>query len=537
MRIPNFLSATLAALLLLEPATLLGAAAPAADGALTPGEVAAGHRFGRIIVRAGASEPRGRAVRAVRSRALHDRLGTRVRKAFPALGGLEVIELPAGLTVDRALALYRESGLYAYAEPDRIYRIETTTPNDPLFVDGTLWGLNNSGQSGGAADADVDAPEGWEIRTSANATLVAVIDTGIRYTHQDLAANMWVNPGESGGGKETNGVDDDGNGYIDDVHGINAITGSGDPNDDNSHGTHCAGTIGGVGNNGVGITGVAWNVRLMACKFLDGAGMGSTSDAIACVDYARLHGAKVMSNSWGGTGFSQALLDAIEAARDAGILFVAAAGNNATDNDGGDHYPSNYVADNVVAVAATTRTDGLASYSSYGYGFVDLAAPGSDIQSALNFSDTAYGSKSGTSMATPHVAGVLALLREQFPGDSVRSLVHRVLRGADARPALAGKVQTGARLNLAGALAASSAPPNDDFATASALPVGGVYLRSSNENAGIEPGEPAHAAIPDAARSVCGRGRLPRTGGWRSAWRAVRSTRCWRFTPAMRSAH
>ena len=214
--------------------------------------------------------------------ALNAKLGLKSRRVYPAFGGLEVLEVVPGASFERARAELTASGLYAYAQPDYLHHI-SLSPNDPRYSDGTLWGLHNTGQSSGVADADIDAPEAWDVRTDASSVVVAVIDTGIRTTHQDLASNLWVNPGESGGGKETNGLDDDANGYVDDVHGINAITGTGNPNDDNGHGSHCAGTIGGHGNDGLGVVGVAWRVRLMGLKFLSAAGSGSDSDAIECI--------------------------------------------------------------------------------------------------------------------------------------------------------------------------------------------------------------------------------------------------------------
>jgi subtilisin family serine protease len=220
---------------------------------------------------------------------------------------------------------------------------------------------------------------------------------------------MWRNPGESGDGKETNGLDDDGDGYIDDVFGINATDKEGNlpgpkagaPMDDNGHGTHVAGTAGAVGNNGLGGSGVAWSAKIMACKFLNSSGAGAVSDAIECINYARLHGAKVMNNSWGGGAFSQALLDAIRMAGDAGAIFVAAAGNSSSNIATAPSYPAAYQAENVIAVAGTARDDGMYSYSNYGFGIVDIAAPGLDIYSTYGSADNAYGWMSGTSMATP----------------------------------------------------------------------------------------------------------------------------------------
>ncbi len=367
-----------------------------------------------------------------------------------------MVQLPPGRSVKEAIARYERTGLFEYVEPD--YELHAVaTPNDPSYLDGTLWGLHNTGQSGGTPDADIDAPEAWDTRTNAENIIVAVIDTGIRVTHEDVAANMWHNPGEISG----NGIDDDGNGYIDDVHGIDAITGSGDPADVCGHGTHVAGTIGAVGNNGLGVCGVAWRVQLMACKFLDPGGFGcsgSTSDGIECINYAIDKGAHIMSNSWGGDGPDPALQDAIEAARDAGIIFVAAAGNNSSDNDAAPFYPANYDVNNVVSVAATDRNDALAGFSNFGANTVDLAAPGVNVYSCYNGSDSDYTFLSGTSMATPHVSGVLALVKAQYPSDTYTQLIYRVLGNTDPLPSLIGKCVTEGRLNLQKALTLSPGP-------------------------------------------------------------------------------
>ncbi|MEI6032710.1 MAG: S8 family peptidase [Verrucomicrobiae bacterium] len=336
--------------------------------------------------------------------------------------------------------------------------IPTKFPDDPFFLGfineksvlcGPLWGLYNYNGTTSARGPDIHAPEGWYIRSETiPGFIVAVIDTGIRYTHDDLKDNMWVNPKVDVG--------------IDGVHGINAITGAlnpGDPMDDNGHGTHCAGTIGAVGNNGIGVTGVAWrNVKLMALKFLDAAGDGSDADAIKCIDYAIAKGAKVLSNSWGGTGANDALKAAIARAKAAGIIFVAAAGNKKTDNDLTPHYPSSYslVLSNVVAVAATDQNDALATFSNYGATSVNLAAPGVDIWStyigttaATINSNSVYASLEGTSMATPYVSGVLALLLSQYPMEAAREqILSRLLDKTDKLASLAGKCTTGGRLNL-----------------------------------------------------------------------------------------
>lgn len=399
---------------------------------------------------------------------LHASTKARVLRSFPAIGNLQVVELPKGADVIDFIARYKKSGKVEYAEPDYLVHMCATSPNDPYYLDGTLWGLNNTGQNGGTADADIDAPEGWDIIHDAPNVVVAVIDTGVRYTHEDLAANMWVNPGEIAG----NGVDDDGNGYVDDVYGMNAITNSGNPSDDNGHGTHVAGTIGAVGNNGKGVVGVAWQVKIMACKFLDSTGTGYTSDAIKCVDYVRTKGAHILNNSWGGGGYSQALYDAIATVRGAGIIFVASSGNGGGDGVGDDNdvmpqYPASYDLDNIVSVAATDRNDALASFSNYGLQSVDLAAPGVDIYSTSGTSDSAYVTLSGTSMAAPCTSGVMALIKAQFPGDSYGLAIGRLLASVDPLPVLEGKCLTGGRVNLQKALTA--APPD-----LSVAPVGGL---------------------------------------------------------------
>ena len=398
-----------------------------------------------------------------------------------------------------------EQDTVVVAEPDYI-RQGLLVPNDPKYLDGTLWGLNQ------ATDVDVDAPEGWDVRTTAGSMVVAVIDTGVRYTHQDLAANMWVNSGEVIG----NGVDDDGNGVVDDVYGFDAYNNDGDPMDDQSHGTHCAGTIGGVGNNGIGITGVAWGVKLMACKFLSNTGSGTDSDAIRCIDYARSKGAKVLSNSWGGGGANSSLLAAIERCRAAGVLFVAAAGNETNNNDIRLSYPASYTTDNIISVAATTRTDALASFSNYGATSVDLGAPGDGIYSTVSGSNSAYATYSGTSMATPHVAGALAMIAAQYPMESYTSLISRLLSGTDKIGSLSGKTKSGGRMNLAKSLVTATPPQptppvNDSFASAASASGSSWSLSGSNVDGTSEVGEPAHAGSAPA-KSVWWTWTSPSTG-------------------------
>jgi subtilisin-like proprotein convertase family protein len=374
-------------------------------------------------------------------------------------GRLALIKLEGARDQDlatRALLALQNHPLIAYAEHNYLHYIDEL-PSDPLFDE--LWGLHNYGQTGGTDDADIDAPEAWawDITTGSSEVIVGVIDTGVDYTHIDLDDNMWINPGEWGNGKENNGIDDDGNGYVDDVHGINAITGTGNPMDDHGHGTHCSGTIGAIGNNGIGVVGVNWDIQIMALKFLDADGYGSTANAIKCINYAveqKNSGVniRVLSNSWGGGPFSQALLDAINYANDGGILFVASAGNDGSDNDSSPHYPSSYEAPNVMAVGSTDHNDNRSSFSNYGATSVDLFAPGSSILSTLPGND--YGTKSGTSMAAPHVSGVAALMLSENIDLSVSQLKDNLMNTGDLIPALSDLCVSGKRLN-----AYNSLPP------------------------------------------------------------------------------
>ncbi|HLL55534.1 MAG TPA: S8 family serine peptidase [Myxococcaceae bacterium] len=379
---------------------------------------------------------------------VHSTLQANVVHDFRSVPGLQLVRLSSGQALEEAMAAYRASPDILYAEPNYLWHT-SGTPDDPRFDE--LWGLHNTGQDGGFPDADINAPTAWDLNTGSDETVVAVIDTGIDYRHEDLAANAWVNPGEI----PDNDLDDDGNGYVDDVHGINAITNSGDPLDDNRHGTHCAGTIAAQGNNGVGVVGVNWNARVIGCKFLSATGSGSTADAVECLDY--LYALKTRptdpvnitatSNSWGGGTFSQALQDAIAKHAEAGILFVAAAGNSNANNDTTANYPSNYYVPNIIAVAATDRLDNRASFSSYGRRTVHVGAPGVDILSTTP-SDT-YALLSGTSMATPHVTGLVALLKAQDPSRDWRALKNLVISGGTATSAMTGNTISGKRIRAA----------------------------------------------------------------------------------------
>lgn len=347
-----------------------------------------------------------------------------------------------------------------YVEANTILRMDAKFPNDPEF--GQLYGLHNEGGTGGTSGADINAPEAWEVSTGSQDVLVGVIDTGIDYSHPDIAPNYWTNPGETGvdaegRDKQTNGVDDDGNGYIDDFRGWDFVNNDNDPMDDNNHGTHCAGTIGGKGNDGQGVAGVNWDVSLVGIKFLSGSGSGSLDDAVRAIEYGTQIGVTLTSNSWGGGGFSETMAAAIAEAEANNILFVAAAGNSSANNDSNPHYPSSYAHDNVIAVAATDHNDSMASFSCFGAESVDIGAPGVDILSSIPGSQ--YKKYSGTSMATPHVAGAAALVKAAFPELTATQIKARLLSGADSIPALQGKTMTGGRLNLENALEVDTIAP------------------------------------------------------------------------------
>ena len=347
---------------------------------------------------------------------------------------IHLIKVKKGKTVKQMVDELKNNPHIEYAEPDYIIKA-IAVPNDPGFS--SLWGMYNSQNT----NADIDAIQAWDI-INTNSTIVAVIDTGVDYTHPDLQANMWENDVEI----PDNNIDDDGNGFIDDVYGWDFRNEDSDPYDDNSHGTHCAGTIGAEGNNSIGVAGVNWKTRIMALKFLSSYGSGSTSDGIECIEYAIQMGAKVINASWGSTYYSQALKDAIELANASGVLFVAAAGNSGTDNDVAPHYPSSYDCDNIIAVAASDNTDNLAYFSCFGKNSVDIAAPGVSIYSTIP--DSSYGYKSGTSMAAPHVAGSAALIMSQFPQCTHLMIKEKLLWSVDRISQFESKILSSGRLNL-----------------------------------------------------------------------------------------
>ena len=313
-------------------------------------------------------------------------LGARRVASLP-VPGLQVMRLEHATSVRAAADALRRDPNVLYAEPNFYYRL-SALPNDPRFHE--LWGFHNTGQSvlgsGGTPGADIDAPAAWDVTTGSSAVTVAVADSGIAYDHPDLKANIWTNPGETGGGRETNGRDDDRDGRIDDWRGWDFVSNDNDPRDLNGHGTHVAGTIGARGNNGTGLTGIDWRVKLMPLRVADGNGVVTVAAMIAAFDYAVARGARVVNASFGSPDFSQALLDAVR--RNPKTLFVAAAGNGgddgvSDDNDRVPQYPCNLTAPNIVCVAASDKSDRLAGFSNYGAGSVDLAAPGVDVSSTI----------------------------------------------------------------------------------------------------------------------------------------------------------
>ena len=379
-----------------------------------------------------------------------------------------VIHKDMSANVRSVLSELNSNELVEFAEPNYIYQINKA-PNDTDY--GKLWGLSNTGQKDGAgavgvAGVDVNAEKAWDITTGSKNVVVAIIDTGIDFNTPDLKNNAWTNEAEQNGKA---GVDDDQNGYVDDIHGYNFVTKSGNLVDDNGHGSHCAGTIGGEGNDGRGVAGVAWNVRMMGVKFLSKEGSGTLDDAVKAIDYARIAGANIMSNSWGGGSYSKALEKAIQDANDAGILFIAAAGNSSNDNDANPSYPATYQIDNVVSVAAIDNKGELASFSNYGANTVHVAAPGVSIFSTFL---GAYKYLSGTSMATPHVSGVAALLlsKEYCSERKCKAFVPSDVRArliASSKPlfGLRGYVQSAGIVDAYAALTNQKPPPNPNDPT------------------------------------------------------------------------
>ncbi|HEX6046041.1 MAG TPA: S8 family peptidase [Pyrinomonadaceae bacterium] len=384
---------------------------------------------------------------------LTERMNDRVEDRIENAPGWEAIDDLDNDNVDALIAKYKAIPEVEDAEENYEISIDETSsllpvlPHDPQF--GEQWALSNSGQRGGKKGADISAPLAWATTTGSEEVVVAVLDSGVDYTHEDLAPNMWTRP-DSMAPYQDNEL-----GTIDDVAGFNAIDNASDPMDENGHGTHCAGIIGAEGENDIGIAGVNWKVRIMPLKFMNAGGFGTTKDAIEAINYVidrKKAGVnvRIISASWGGTQRSRALEAVIRKAYENDILFVAAAGNSSVNNDRNPHFPSSYNVPNVVSVAALDRNDQLAGFSNYGFKSVAVAAPGVDILST--WLGNAYEEKSGTSMATPVVSGVAALILSEHPRMSVDDLRKKLLASTDPIVALKGKVTTGGRINAAKAL-------------------------------------------------------------------------------------
>ena len=459
----------LSGLVAVTPATATAAPAPqasAASAAAPADELVVGYAAGATP--AEHSRARGRASAS---------FAERVVAASADRTEVELVRLPQGKDRDQAVAELQSDPAVAYAEPNWTYSVQgkptaggkpvaggTATPD--YFTNGSLFGMYGDA-SAPANQYGSQAAEAWARGSvGSQAVYVGVIDEGIQFTHPDLAANVWTNPGDS----TFNGVDDDGNGFVDDVHGWDfagndsSVYDGGTRGSLDDHGTHVSGTIGAVRENATpttavptaaapqtGVVGVNQNVTLISGKFLGSTG-GALVDAVRAVDYftdlKTKQGLNIVAtnNSWGGGGFSQTLLDAITRANTASILFVAAAGNSGTDNDVTASYPSNYDVANVIAVAAIDSSGGLASFSQYGARTVDLGAPGVGVWSTTAFNG--YSSYSGTSMATPHVTGAAALYASTHPGASAATIKAAILGSVAPTPSLAGKTVTGGRLNV-----------------------------------------------------------------------------------------
>lgn len=408
------------------------------------------------------------------AQALHRTMGSTVLKRFNMLPEIEVVKLPDGLPIRDGIIKYMLDPSVEYAEPNYIRRINRI-PNDTYF--NQQWALLNTGQFNGTPGSDIKATDAWDINTGSNNVVIAVIDTGMDYNHPDLFKNRWVNEAEI----PDNGIDDDGDGKVDDIFGwdfttcarFDPVTGGcltpkvqdKDPMDDNGHGTHVSGIIGASGNNGTGVSGVMWDARIMPLKILNAYGEGSIADEIAALDYVvmmknRGVNIRAVNASFGGGVYSSAEYDAISKVNNSGIIFVTAAGNGGDDDLGDNNditpsYPANYNLPNIVAVAATDQNDNLASFSNYGPQSVHVAAPGVRI---LSITANGLYYSSGTSMATPHVTGLVGLLCSEYPSFSLSQIKSTLIKYVDILPSLSGKIKSGGRINAYKALSSLLSP-------------------------------------------------------------------------------
>jgi thermitase len=433
------------AVLTAGPASGAGPAVKAGPDAPRPASYVAG----QLLVRFQTGVDSATAARLTAS------LGATTIKRFPFVPGLQLVQLRLAAAVPQAVASFAVLPQVRYAEPNWISHISEAT--QPDSADKTP----NDPQYGGQWDwPKINAPAAWNLTTGKHSVVVGDIDTGLDYNHVDIAANAWKNVAECSGQA---GLDDDHNGYVDDCHGIDTINGDSDPMDDFNHGTHTAGTIGAVGNNAVGVTGLNWHIQILPCKSHDSSGNGSIASIIECYQYMVTEKAAgydiiATNNSYGGCpeacGFDQATMDGIAALGRAGILFAVAAANNGSDNDLTPVYPANYFLPNVIAVAATDSNDGRAGFSDYGVRTVMVGAPGVGVLSTVL--NNGYASFSGTSMATPHVAALAALIHSNDPSLNIYQIRNLIIAGGDNIASLAGATVSGKRIDAKGSLTCSS---------------------------------------------------------------------------------
>lgn len=369
------------------------------------------------------------------SSSVHAEIGATVKREFKELPGMQLVTLPDGTTVSEATAFYSQNQFVQNAEPNYI-AYATRMPNDKYFS--LEWGLHNTGSAGrspATIGVDIRAPKAWDTDIGSRSVIVAVADSGVDYTHPDLVGNIWTNPNPDP--------------YKNDVHGWNFVDDNNDPMDYCMHGTHVAGTIAAIGNNGIGVTGVMWTAQIMPVRWLDADGRGNTADEISAINYASAMGAQIINISAGGRGYSQALKNAIDASP---ALIVCAAGNDGTNDDQTFFYPASYASNNLITVAATDYNDNLASFSNYGVRSVHVAAPGVNIASTIPLWKTRagydpYDFLSGTSMAAPHVSGVAGLIKAKHPEYSNLQLKAAVLNSVDYRSSLNGLILTSGRID------------------------------------------------------------------------------------------
>jgi subtilisin family serine protease len=441
----------------LRTAAIEGAAPMVSVQSVLAGAEKGTYREGEIIVKLKSG------VRTVSSLRTHQALGATVIRRLSLLNA-DHVKLPHGVTVRDAIIQYMQDPDVEYAEPNYIRSVRSTVPNDPLFT--LQWELRNVLSPG----VDISMSSAWDIVRGNSGLVVAVLDSGIDYTHPDLAGNIWANPGEPSCSGTT---DNDHNGFVADCRGWNFVDNNNNPMDDEGHGTHVSGTIGAIGNNSVGIAGMLWNVKIMPLKFLDSTGDGTVANEADAMEYAIVKGAKVINASFAGDTFSNVEFDAINAANAAGILFVTAAGNGhnnavGSNNDAFPVYPGNYDLPNIVSVAATDQNDHLASFSNFGPKTVHVAAPGVSILSTVPASLSVsfcglsplagYEYCDGTSMATPHVTGLAGLISSYYAGLGPSQLRAMIMRYVDALPTLKGVVKTGGRINAYKAISSLLAP-------------------------------------------------------------------------------